>query len=68
VAYEPIWVDGAVAGFCTSGGYSHHAGASVALGFVPRERAEDGLEVDIEILGQMRPARLVTEPLFTPVG
>ncbi|ABD55405.1 GcvT family protein [Jannaschia sp. CCS1] len=64
VAYEPIWIDGHVAGFCTSGGYSHTAGKSVALGFVPRDKATDGLSVEIEILGEMRPARLITRPLF----
>ncbi len=64
VAYEPIWIDGEVAGFCTSGGYSHHVRQSIALGFVPRNQAVEGLEVEIEILGNMRPARLITEPLF----
>ena len=66
--YEPIWLDGAVVGFCTSGGYSHHAQKSIAMGFVPTERAEAGLEVEIEILGQMRPAKLITAPLFDPEG
>ena len=68
VAYEPIWIHGAVQGFCTSGGYSHHAQKSVALGFVPTDRAVEGLEVEIEILGEMRAARLVTEALFDPEG
>ena len=68
VAYEPIWLDGAVVGFCTSGGYSHHAQKSVALGFVPVERAQKGLEVEIEILGNRRRARLVTSPLFDADG
>lgn len=66
--YEPIWLDGRVQGFCTSGGYSHFAEKSVALGFLPTERIIDGLEVEIEILGQMRPARIVTAPLFDPDG
>ena len=66
--YEPIWLEGAVVGFCTSGGYSHFSGTSVALGFVPRARAIEGLEVEIEILGQMRPATLITTPLFDPEG
>jgi dimethylglycine dehydrogenase len=35
---------------------------------VPSERAEAGLEVEIEILGEMRPARLVTKALFDPHG
>ncbi|MGP1355349.1 glycine cleavage T C-terminal barrel domain-containing protein, partial [Roseicyclus sp.] len=68
VAYEPIWHGGAVVGFCTSGGYSHHAGRSVALGFLPVELIAEGREVEIEILGEMRPARVVTTPLFDPEG
>ena len=66
--YEPIWLDGKVQGFCTSGGYSHHSGQSVAQGFVPADRLADGLAVEIEILGQMRKARLVTTHLFDADG
>ncbi|AZV78367.1 FAD-dependent oxidoreductase [Parasedimentitalea marina] len=68
VAYEPIWLDGAVVGFCTSGGYSHHASKSIALGFVPIDRAKDGLTVEIEILGKMYQAKLITTPLFDADG
>ncbi|KUJ80178.1 GcvT family protein [Ruegeria profundi] len=67
-AYEPIWLDGVVVGFCTSGGYSHYAEKSVALGFLPVDRVTDGLEVEIEILGQMRKARVISEPLFDADG
>ena len=66
--YEPIWHEGTVIGFCTSGGYSHHTGKSIAQGFVPVPQAQEGLAVEIEILGQMRPARLITEPLFDADG
>jgi len=65
VAYEPIWLDGEVVGFCTSGGYSHHAGKSIAMGFVPTDRITDDLAVEIEILGDMIPARRITTPLIT---
>ncbi len=67
-ADEPIWKDGAVVGFVTSGGYAHFVEKSVALGFVPTEMATDGQTVEIEILGDMRPATLITEPLFDPQG
>ncbi|MCV2889291.1 GcvT family protein [Ruegeria aquimaris] len=67
-AYEPIWLDGAVVGFCTSGGYSHHAGKSIAQGFLPSDRIAEGLEVEIEILGQMRKARVISRPLFDADG
>ncbi|WP_299041453.1 FAD-dependent oxidoreductase [uncultured Tateyamaria sp.] len=66
--YEPIWMDGAVVGFCTSGGYSHHTQTSVALGFLPTNRIVEGCQVQIEILGQMRSATLATTPLFDPDG
>ncbi|TKA95791.1 FAD-dependent oxidoreductase [Cereibacter changlensis] len=68
VAWEPIWLDGAVVGFCTSGGFSHFTGQSVAMGFLPADRIEDGLAVEIEILGERRPARLVSTPLFDADG
>ena len=67
-AYEPIWLGGEVVGFCTSGGYSHHAGKSIAQGFVPLDQAYDGLEVEIEILGKMCKARLITTALFDADG
>ncbi|WP_455372746.1 GcvT family protein [Limibacillus halophilus] len=66
VADEPIWHGGEVVGFCTSGGFAHFAQASVALGFLPVDLIEEGREVEIEILGERRPARLITEPLFDP--
>ncbi|WP_187430991.1 4-methylaminobutanoate oxidase (formaldehyde-forming) [Roseobacter fucihabitans] len=66
--YEPIWLHGEVVGFCTSGGFSHHAGKSIALGFFPVKRLKGAPEVHIEILGKMRPARLVHDTLFDPDG
>ena len=47
---------------------SHFTGKSVAQGFVPADRVKDGLKVEIEILGERRPAVLVTEPLFDADG
>jgi dimethylglycine dehydrogenase len=68
VAWEPIWIDGTVQGYCTSGGYSHFSGQSVALGLIPSDMAKEGLSVEIEILGERRAARLVTAALFDADG
>jgi dimethylglycine dehydrogenase len=65
-ADEPIWKDGEVVGFVTSGGYAHYTEKSVALGFLPTALVQDGQEVQIEILGERRDARLITEPLLDP--
>jgi len=67
-AYEPIFIGGEVAGFCTSGGYSHHTGKSIAFGLVPRALAGEGLEAEIEILGERRAARQIEAPIFDPEG
>ncbi len=65
---EPIWKDGKVVGFVTSGGYAHYVQKSVAIGFTPPEMIEDGGEFEIEILGEMRPAKMVLEPLLDPTA
>ena len=68
---EPIFHGGACVGFVTSGGYAHHTGNSVALGYIPTPLADgsagDG-GFEVEILGQMRPARLQLEALYDPAG
>ncbi|MBS4010889.1 MAG: FAD-dependent oxidoreductase, partial [Roseovarius sp.] len=66
--YEPVWIDGEVRGFCTSGGYSHHAGKSIALALIPVDLAEAGLEAEIEILGHKRAAKMLIEALFDVDG
>ncbi|HET7725915.1 MAG TPA: FAD-dependent oxidoreductase [Candidatus Limnocylindrales bacterium] len=69
---EPIWHDGNVVGWVTSGGYGHSVGQSIALGYVPSELAAadgpGGRGFEVEIIGRRRPARLQPEPLFDPQG
>ena len=64
VAFEPVWIDGQVKGFCTSGGYSHYAQQSIAMALVPSECITDTLEAKIEILGKMYSAKRITAPFL----
>ncbi|WP_297776312.1 FAD-dependent oxidoreductase [uncultured Roseovarius sp.] len=66
--YEPVWIAGEVAGFCTSGGYSHHADKSIALALIPAGQAQPGLRAEIEILGRRYGATMLTEALFDVDG
>ncbi len=68
VAWEPIWLEGAVVGFCTSGGYSHTTGQSVAMGFLPADQVQDGLACEIEILGERRAATVHLAALWDDGG
>ncbi len=61
---EPIWFDGAVRGWVTSGGYAHHSRASVAMGYVPKDIADESDGFEIELLGKRHAARMQPVPLF----
>jgi dimethylglycine dehydrogenase len=68
VGDEPVRLGGKAIGWVTSGGYAHHVQASVALAYIPAEHAVAGATFHVEILDEMRPATLITEPLFDPSG
>ncbi|MER8795151.1 FAD-dependent oxidoreductase [Mesorhizobium sp. M0984] len=61
---EPIWYGGAVRGWVTSGGYAHHSKKSVAIGYVPKEIADEADGFEIELLGKRHAARMQPIPLF----
>jgi dimethylglycine dehydrogenase len=66
---EPVFHDGKVVGWITSGGYAHYSGVSLALGYIPAELAHEGTKgFEIEIIGKMRPATLQLEPVLDPSG
>jgi dimethylglycine dehydrogenase len=65
---EPIWVDGKVVGWVTSGGFGHCVGQSLAQGYIPAELVRPGLALEIEILGERHAARLQDAPPFDPEG
>ncbi len=65
---EPISLNGEVRGWVTSGGYAHASGVSVAMGYVPKDIAETASGWQIEILGEILPARLQPMPLFDSNG
>ncbi len=65
---EAIFKDGDCVGYITSGGYAHHVGKSMALGYVPPELAVDDTELEVEILGAKYPARVTSTALYDPNG
>jgi dimethylglycine dehydrogenase len=67
---EPIWHDGEVVGWVTSGGYGHSVDASIALGYVPTALAAPDAPgaFEIEVVGRRRPARVQPRPLHDPEG
>ena len=73
---EPIWFRSGheksesyeIKGWVTSGGFAHNSGVSLAMGYVPKEIANEKQGWAIDILGQRCSATLQEEALFDPKG
>jgi dimethylglycine dehydrogenase len=64
---EPIWHDGKVVGWVTSGTYGHRVGSSLALGYVPVSVASAD-RFEIEIIGERRLATRLSGAAYDPGG
>ena len=65
---EPIWHDGKVVGWVTSGAYGHSVQRSLALGYIPAGLADVGSGFEIEIIGERRKAERLIAPAFDAGG
>ena len=65
---EAIMVGEEAVGYVSSGGYAHHVGKSVALGYVPSDLASGGTRVDVEINGERYSAEVQGAPLYDGNG
>src|ERR1700732_2752634 len=68
---EPIWHDGKVVGWVTSGAHGHSVRQSLALGYVPAALTSETSGFEIEILGGRRKAlgqpAAAVDPAGTPL-
>jgi len=65
---EAIVKDGDCVGYVSSGGFAHHLGKSMAMGYVPPELSSDGTTVEVEINGRFYPATVTAHPLYDASG
>lgn len=65
---EPIWHDGKVVGWVTSGAYGHSVQRSLALGYIPAGLADATSGFEIEIIGERRKAERLAGAAFDPSG
>ena len=65
---EAILKDGRAVGYVSSGGFAHHVGRSMAMGYVEADLSSPGTRLDIEILGQVYPAEIIGAPLYDANG
>ena len=53
-------------GRATSGCFGHSIGKSLALAYIRKGYSETGTQLEIEILGERRPARVINESPCDP--
>jgi dimethylglycine dehydrogenase len=63
---EPLYVNGAMVGRTTSGAYGYAVGKSLALAYIQKGHEAPGTALEIELLGERRPARIIPESPWDP--
>jgi dimethylglycine dehydrogenase len=66
--FEPVKSGGKVVGYVTSGAYGHHVRKSLALAYVDKDVASSGAPLTVDVIGESRKARILTEPAYDPKG
>ncbi|MBO6776183.1 MAG: FAD-dependent oxidoreductase [Marinibacterium sp.] len=66
--YEPVWSDGTLVGFVTSGGYGHYTDTSLAMALVDAEKAEPGTALSVHVVGVERQAAVIAPSPYDPQG
>ncbi|MEO1193571.1 MAG: FAD-dependent oxidoreductase [Pseudomonadota bacterium] len=63
---EAVFQNGTRVGAVSSGGYGHAVAKSLAFAYLQPDYAKAGTELEVMILGQRRPARVLDQPVYDP--
>ena len=66
--YEPVWSDGRLVGFVTSGGYGHTIDKSLAMAMVDADLCAEGTELSVHVVGNERKACVIPASPYDPSG
>jgi len=65
---ETVFCGGSRVGAVSSGGFGHWVGKSLAFAYVDPQFAAPGTTLEIMVLGESRPARVLPEPAYDPAS
>ncbi|MCP5036059.1 MAG: FAD-dependent oxidoreductase [Rhodobacteraceae bacterium] len=68
VGFEPVWQGKSLVGITTTGGYGHRLGRSFALALIDTEKASIGVDLNVHVMGELRPARIIEMSPYDPAG
>ncbi len=65
---NPVLADGEPVGIVTSGTFSPSLEIGIGMAYLRADLTEPGTEVEIDVRGKHRPARIASKPLYLPKG
>lgn len=65
---EPVFAHGRTVGVTTSGGYGHATARSLAFAYVESGFEAPGTRLEVELLGDRRPATVLGAPVYDPAN
>ena len=65
---EPVYATDGLAGYLRAAQPGHTVGRTIGLAYLPGARSDPGTPLEVEILGERRPARVVDAPLYDRGG
>ena len=68
LGYDPVWKDGELIGFVTSGAYGHTLQKSIAMALINSDLAAPGTELSVHIVGRECPASVLAPSPYDPDG
>ena len=67
-AADGVYADGHAVGLVTSGAYGFHCRQGLAFAYLAPEHAEPGTALDVRVVGDLRPARVLGEAVHDPTN
>lgn len=65
---DGVYADGRCIGMITTGDYGHYVGQGLAFAYLAPEYTEPGTELAVRVVGDLKSARVLGEPMYDPVS
>ncbi len=65
---DAVYADGRPIGMVTTGAYGFSAQQGLAFAYLAPEYTEPGTELEVRVIGDFRPARVLGEPIYDPTS
>ena len=65
---DGVYAGGEPVGLITTGSYGHHVDQGLGFAYLAPSRAVAGTELEVRVVGELRPARVLDKPIYDPTS